>query len=63
MQVHTSDAQKILDALDRAAAFFSHRDEMNAAVHLATQVRYSPLTSEVEAARDRLRALLLEPDQ
>jgi hypothetical protein len=57
--VDTSDLEKVQDALIAAANFFVKRDEMNGSVHLAAQVRYSPLTSTVLAERDRVIALLL----
>lgn len=61
MKVTRSDFLKVLDALERAGAFFVRRDEMNAELHLsADRVRLSPLTSEVLAAKDRLAALLNE---
>lgn len=55
--VHRSDLEKILDTLDRAESFHRHRDEMNAAVHLA-ETRYSPLTGELSAQVDRVGSLL-----
>jgi hypothetical protein len=44
-------------ALDTAEAFFRHRDEMNADVHLA-ETRYSPITVLVGEARDAAYRLL-----
>ena len=58
MNIEQSDALKISDALQAASAFLEARDRMNAQVHLAREVRFSPLTSEVVAARDRLGLLL-----
>ena len=49
---------KITDALVKAHRFFVNRDTMNAAVHLAETVRYSPLTSEVETAVEAAHRLL-----
>lgn len=57
---YKADLEKLLDTLNHAADFFEHRDRMNAKVHLATEVRFSPLTSEVLAARDRVVNLVLE---
>lgn len=58
MEVHRSDLEKIHDTLVIAAEHHVHRDEMNGCLHLAKQVRLSPLTSELCAARDRVEALL-----
>lgn len=52
--IHSSDIDKILDAVAQACQFHTYRDEMNAALHLASSTRYSPLTSELENARLRL---------
>lgn len=60
VQVDSSDLLKIHDALGQAGLFFRRRDEMNAAIHSATQIRYSPITSTVEAAYDRLVNVLIE---
>ncbi len=59
-RIHESDLLKLYDALNRNTQFHRHRDEMNAQLHLAEQTRYSPLTSETEAARDRALQLLQE---
>jgi hypothetical protein len=59
VEVDSSDLLKIHDALGHARKFFVRRDEMNAAVHLG-QPRYSPITSEVEAASDRLLDILTD---
>ena len=53
-----SDMQKIRDALVAAETFLWKRDEMNAQMHCAAQVRTSPLTSKVSAAVDRLSELM-----
>jgi hypothetical protein len=58
MNIENADAYKILDTLRSCEAFFRRRDEMNAEVHLARAIRYSPLTSQVEAQRERLERLL-----
>lgn len=55
--VESSDLEKICDALAQSRLFFERRDEMNAAVHLGG-VRYSPLTSLVQAEHDRARRLV-----
>jgi len=60
MEVDSTDLVKIKDVLQRASTFFRRRDEMNAEVHLAREVRYSPLTNEVSAALDRLTDILGE---
>lgn len=51
------EIQKIEDTLAKAHRFFVNRDTMNAAVHLAETVRYSPLTSEVETALEAANRL------
>lgn len=58
IEVEESDLLKVRDALDGAGRFLVSRDEMNAAVHNSTNVRYSPLTSTVVAERERLDAML-----
>ena len=58
MEVHRSDLEKIRDVLAAATRHHVSRDESNAALHLAAQARYSPLTSELEAAYERVEALL-----
>lgn len=58
IEVDISDLLKIHDALGQAGVFFRRRDEMNAAIHKAQSVRYSPLTSTVESAYDRVVIIL-----
>ena len=58
--VDTSDLEKVRDVLGKALLFHTRRDDMNAAVHLADTTRYSPLTSELDAACERLEALVGE---
>lgn len=58
MEVDSTDVTKIVDVLQRASTFFRRRDEMNAEVHMAREVRYSPLTSEVDATLDRVKRIL-----
>lgn len=61
MQIDPSDAQKILDVLVLNEEYHIKRDEMNAAIHRATEtVRYSPITSETIAQRERLQKLMQE---
>lgn len=60
IKVDVSDLQKVLDALTEAKVFLIKRDEMNAYVHLAKEVRYSPLTSLVVSEQERLIALIDE---
>jgi hypothetical protein len=62
MNVHRSDIEKVLDALIHAAEHHVYRDRMNGSLHLAKEVRFSPLTSELIAARERLEKLLAEDD-
>ena len=58
MKVDISDLQKVYDALVGNETFHRHRDAMNGAVHLAREVRFSPLTSETIAARERVEAMM-----
>ena len=60
MTVDESDLLKIKDALDLNVRFHRARDEMNGAVHLAANVRWSPITSETIVANERLALLLAE---
>ena len=53
MIIDQSDLEKILDAVREAETFHKRRDEMNAQTHLAKEVRYSPLTTTLTAARER----------
>ncbi|KKN32590.1 hypothetical protein LCGC14_0812130 [marine sediment metagenome] len=56
--LHYSDIEKVRDTLAAALAFHAHRDEMNAQVHLAAKCRFSPLTSELTAALERMNKWL-----
>jgi len=60
MQIDKSDVQKILDVLIMNEEFHIHRDKMNGAIHLAKEVRYSPITSETISAKERLEKLIAE---
>jgi hypothetical protein len=51
---------KIRDALAAAERFFLSRDRSNAAVHLASSVRFSPLTTTVQAERERADRIMEE---
>jgi hypothetical protein len=57
-QVDKSDLLKILDILKANESFHRYRDFMNASIHLATETRFSPLTSETISARERLEKIL-----
>jgi hypothetical protein len=57
-KIDESELLKILDVLKGNEEFHTNRDRMNGAVHLAKEVRYSPLTSETIAARERLEKIL-----
>ncbi|RKT85610.1 hypothetical protein SAMN05421805_12787 [Saccharopolyspora antimicrobica] len=52
------ELQKAADALAEAVRHHRAHDESNAARHLASAVRYSPLTSSLEAAAETLGRLL-----
>jgi hypothetical protein len=58
MNVERSDMEKICDALGAAEQFFTLRDRSNASIHLAKSVRFSPITTTVQAARERLEDIL-----
>lgn len=58
VEVESSDLEKVLDVLERNSVFHHRRDEMNAEVHLSRDVRYSPITSETEAAKERVSKIL-----
>ena len=58
VEVEAADLLKIYDALNSAGRYFRKRDEMNGAIHLAAEVRYAPLTSVIESARERCEGIL-----
>jgi len=60
INIEQSDAQKILDALKENTEFHRRRDEMNAQVHLAKEVRQSPITSTTVSAYERLTEIMNE---
>lgn len=61
LQLDPSDAAKILDILRDNEEYHLKRDEMNAAIHRSTErVRWSPITSETIAQRERLETLMKE---
>jgi len=62
IKIDESDLLKILDCLKANEAFHVNRDNMNSALHLASTIRYSPLTSETIAARERIELLLKGAD-
>lgn len=62
------EAKKVSDALTRAGDYLARMNEANAALHLAGQVLYSPLTTTVRAATESANRLcdhltLLASDQ
>jgi septation ring formation regulator EzrA len=57
-EVQESDLLKLRDAITNAEEFHQLRDRMNAQLHLARETRYSPLTSELSAAHDRITAII-----
>lgn len=59
-KVQVSDLEKVWDVLKRNADFHIYRDKMNGELHLAGQVRLSPLTSETISAKERIENLLKE---
>jgi hypothetical protein len=58
--IDNSDALKIYDALHQAREHHEHRDISNARLHAAQAVRYSPLTSTLQAQCDRLESLMAD---
>lgn len=52
------ELSKVFDVVEKAREFHQRRDEMNAAVHMAGTIRYSPLTTELDASLDTLKRLL-----
>lgn len=58
MDIDKSDLLKVLDVLRANEQFHRARDEMNGALHLAREIRFSPLTSETISARERIEARL-----
>jgi len=52
------ELEKVKDAVDCAVRFCQKRDEMNAETHLASTVRYSPLTVRLEVAQMTLEAII-----
>jgi len=60
IEMEQSDALKIYDTLKQAREHHEHKDISNARIHAAAAVRYSPLTSTLQATCDRLEALLVE---
>ena len=60
IKIAESDLLKILDVLESNLAFHQARDQMNSHLHLAKTVRYSPLTSETQAAAERVKFTLVK---
>lgn len=58
IEVQRSDLEKVLDVLRKAEQHHVSRDESNAALHLAPATRLSPLTSSLQAERERVEKLL-----
>jgi hypothetical protein len=58
IEVERSDLEKVHDVLSVALRHHRARDESNAALHLAAQARYSPLTSQLESEYERLTHVL-----
>ena len=58
MEINESDLLKVLDVLRNNEEFHRNRDKMNASIHLAKEMRFSPITSETISAVERLERLL-----
>ena len=59
-EMDMADMLKLKDVLQMNCEFHANRDRMNGAVHLAKEVRHSPLTSETMSAFDRIQAIIIE---
>jgi len=60
IEVAKADLLKILDVLKANEKFHRNRDNMNASIHLAKEMRFSPITSETISAVERLENLIKE---
>jgi len=58
MEIDKSDLLKVLDILKANEKFHRNRDLMNGSIHLAKEVRFSPITSETISAVERMEQLL-----
>ncbi len=58
IEVAKADLLKILDVLKANEKFHRNRDTMNATIHLAKEMRFSPITSETISAVERLENIL-----
>jgi len=58
MEIDRSDLLKVLDVLRANEVFHRNRDKMNSAIHLAKEIRFSPITSETISARERVDNIL-----
>jgi hypothetical protein len=63
IEIDESDLLKIQDILIANSEFHRARDKMNSMLHLARDVRWSPITSETMAAEDRVKAILREANK
>ncbi|HYT43029.1 MAG TPA: hypothetical protein VEP90_11855 [Methylomirabilota bacterium] len=45
------EVQKLYDALTAASVYLDSKDQMNAALHMSTEIRSTPLASAVRNAR------------
>ncbi len=57
-KVDVADLYKIHDVLYNAYDHHKHRDISNTKLHLAAEVRISPLTSELEAQLNRVKDII-----
>jgi len=63
MMIDLSDLQKIRDALTINVEFHRARDEMNGAIHMAREVRWSPITSQTMAELERVNTLMKQGEK
>ena len=58
MEIDKSDFQKLYDVLKINEEFHRNRDKMNSSIHLAKEIRFSPITSETISAVERIEKLI-----
>ena len=58
MKIDESDLLKLFDVLKVNEEFHRNRDKMNSSIHLAKEIRFSPITSETISAAERIEKLL-----
>lgn len=59
IEIEGSDLSEISAVLDKAATMLTLRDKMNAVIHLAGEIKISPLTEAVMNANNKIRSILI----